>query len=148
MRGQPSLFDFEFDNPGTYEEFDRCAAQEEILGICVDIHPLEKYTAQIQAAGAISTLAAADNLSQRVRVAGIRQSLHRSRTTNGEWMAFLSLEDMEGILDVIIFPNIYRRVQATIADLRQPVIVEGIMETDSNGQEPYLRAERIEPIQS
>jgi DNA polymerase III subunit alpha len=108
--GQPSLFSFQ-PAEGSVEDWSlsqKLDAQNALLGIGVEAHPLEVYKDQILAAGVISTLQAVERIGQQVRVAGIRHSMHRSRTTQGELMAFLSIEDQEGMLDLVIFPGVYR----------------------------------------
>lgn len=120
-------------------------AQEAVLGISLDVHPLELCLQEIVHAGAISTLEAAGRVGQRVCVAGVRQSSHRSRTARGESMMFLSLEDLEGMLDVVIFPDVYRRVQAVVST-RQPLLISGVVEIDSARSEPILRAEKVEVL--
>ena len=69
------------------------AAQQELLGVSLDAHPLELVAEKIAAAGAITTVEAAGRIGQRVTVAGVRQSGHRSRTARGEPMMFLTLEE-------------------------------------------------------
>ena len=148
--GQLSLFDqagFDQALPDLedWSLSDRVAAQEEILGISVDAHPLELAADRIVAAGAISTLEAAGRLGSRVRVAGMRLSGRRSRTAGGEMMAFLTLEDLEGMLDVVVFPDAYRRSRSALSG-PGPFLVEGTMVTEPSRAEPLLHAERVERL--
>ncbi len=148
--GQLSLFDqagFAQGAPGLedWPLSDKVAAQEQILGISVDAHPLELAAGRIAAAGAISTLEAAGHVGSRVRVAGMRLSGRRSRTANGEMMAFLTLEDLEGMLDVVVFPDAYRRSRAALSG-PGPFLVEGAMVTEPSRAEPLLHAERVEKL--
>ena len=75
-------------------------------------------------------------------MAGVRQTSRRSRTAKGELMMFLTLEDLTGMLDVIVFPDVYRQARS-ILELSSPTLVVGVMEMDSNRTEPFLRAEKI-----
>ena len=143
--GQLSLFDFAESGAEDWTLSDRVAAQEELLGISVDAHPLELVADRIAAAGAISTLEAAERVGSRVRVAGMRLSGRRSRTAKGEMMAFLTLEDLEGMLDVVVFPDAYRRSRAALSG-SGPYLVEGSMVTDPGRAEPLLHAERVEKL--
>jgi len=145
--GQPSLFsltpnDFSGEDWSLTQKLD---AQIELLGIGVDAHPLERYQQQIQAAGVVSTLQAVERIGQPVRVAGIRQSIHRSRTAHGEVMAFLSIEDQEGMLDLVVFPGVYRRFRHVFSS-QIPFIVEGVVELDEDHTEPYLLVQKVEPL--
>jgi DNA polymerase-3 subunit alpha len=78
-------------------------------------------------------------------VAGIRQSGHRSRTARGEPMMFLTLEDLAGMLDVVLFPDVYRQARAVIHS-SEPLLVTGVMEMDAARSEPLLRAEKVRRV--
>ena len=82
---------------------------------------------------------------QRVKVAGLRLASHRNQTARGETMMFMTLEDLEGLLDVVFFPDVYRRVSATLSG-SQPFLVTGMLEYDFERGEPLLRAERVERL--
>jgi DNA polymerase-3 subunit alpha len=143
--GQMSLFQIEEAPEDDWTREEIVKAQEKILGISLAAHPLELAAAKINAAGAVSTLDAVERIGQRVTVAGIRLSSHRSRTVKGEMMLFLALEDLEGVLDVIIFPDVYRRVQGALST-GAPLLVTGMVEMDEDRGEPLLKAEKVEPI--
>jgi len=146
-RGQLSLFDWDNSAGEDWSLSEKVTAQEEILGIAVDANALEMYAGQISAAGAITTLEAAGRVGSRVRVAGMRQSGRRSRTARGEMMAFLTLEDLEGVLDVVVFPDAYRRARSALSG-PGPYLVEGTVEMDEGRSEPLLRAERVELLKT
>jgi error-prone DNA polymerase len=121
-------------------------AQQELLGVSLEAHPLELVAQEIQAAGAISTQEAAGRVGQRVTVAGVRQIGHRSRNSKGEAMMFLTLEDLAGMLDVVLFPPVYRQARSFIHS-SDVFLVRGVMETDATRVEPILHAEKIIPLQ-
>jgi len=121
---------------------ERVAAQEELLGASVDAHPLELAAAALANAGAIGTVAAASALGHRVRVAGMRQTWRRTRTLRGDHLYFMALEDLEGVLDVMISAEVYRRSRAALRT-PGPYVVEGVVTLDVARAEPTLRAERI-----
>jgi DNA polymerase III subunit alpha len=141
---QPSLFSLSISggqNDWSLEQ--KLEAQTDILGIGVEAHPLEIYQHQIAALGTISTLQAVQRIGDQVRVAGIRQSMRRSRTSQGEIMAFLSIEDQEGTLDAVIFPGVYQQNRSAITS-SVPLILEGTMELDESHTEPYLRVDKAQ----
>jgi DNA polymerase III subunit alpha len=120
----------------------KVAAQLELLGISLDAHPLDMLAGKISAAGAITTVDAAGSVGQRVTVAGIRQSCHRSRTAKGDSMLFMTLEDLAGMLDVAVFPDVYRQVHAFIHS-SAPLLITGVVKSDPGRSEPLLVAEKI-----
>ena len=146
--GQRSLFDWGEPEP---EEEDwsveaKVSAQQELLGASLEADPLELAADRIAAAGAISTLEAAARIGQRVTVAGLRQSSHRSRTSKGEIMMFLTLEDLAGMLDLVLFPDAYRQAQAAISS-NKPLLVIGKVEMDASRGEALMRVERVTRIE-
>ncbi len=138
--GQLSLFDW----GSSAEEWslnERVAAQEEILGLGIDAHPLELIAGQVADSGAITTVDAAARPGEKVRVAGVRQTMHRHRTARGESMAHLTFEDLEGMLDVVFFPHAYQRSRQVLTS-SGPILIEGTMEYENDTAEPVLNAER------
>ena len=120
----------------------KVTAQLEILGASLDAHPLELVSEKITAAGAISTLDAVERIGRRVTVAGVRQTSHRSRTAKGDSMLFLTLEDLNGTLDAILFPDVYRAAKS-LFDSTKPLLLTGVMEMDAERGEPFLRVEKV-----
>ncbi len=140
--GQLSLFSLGESDDDDWELAQKVAAQEDILGTGVIAHPLELAEAKISAAGALNTVEAAARLEQHVRVAGMRQIWRRSITTRGEFIYFMSLEDLEGMLDVVITAEVYRRSKSALAT-GGPYVVEGLVNLDTQRGEPFIRAEKI-----
>jgi DNA polymerase III alpha subunit len=140
--GQLSLFSLDESGEEDWNLAQKVAAQEEILGTGVIAHPLELAEKLIATAGALSTVDAASRLEQHVRVAGMRQTWRRSNTTRGDYIYFMSLEDLEGMLDVVITAEVYRRSKAALSTAG-PYVVEGRVDLDSQRGEPFIRAEKI-----
>jgi DNA polymerase III alpha subunit len=145
MPGQMSLFGAEPDTAEDWPLAERVAAQQELLGASVDAHPLELVADRIAKSGALTTVAAAARLNEQVRVAGMRQTWRRTATARGDYMYFMAFEDLEGILDVVIFADVYRRHRAAFAT-RGPMVLEGRVEFDLGRGEPAIRAEKIWPL--
>lgn len=144
--GQMSLFSWNDSAGEDWMLEEKVAAQQVLLGISLEAHPLELLIDKITASGAISTLDAAERTGQRVTVAGVRQTSHRSRTAKGEPMLFLTLEDLSGMLEVVFFPNAYRLAKEIVSS-SQPFLVTGTMEMDIERGEPYLKAEKVALIE-
>jgi DNA polymerase III alpha subunit len=54
----------------------------------------------------------------------------------------MSLEDLEGMLDVVITAEIYQRSRAALST-GGPYVVEGRVDLDNQRGEPFIHAERI-----
>ncbi len=140
--GQMSLFTWDEADGEDWTLEQKVAAQQELLGVSLAAHPLELVTTQIAAAGAITIVEAAERIGKHVTVAGVRQSSHRSKTAKGEMMMFLTVEDLSGMLDVILFPDAYRQARAALGS-SAPLLVTGTMEMDAARGEPFLRTEKL-----
>ncbi|OGO34905.1 MAG: hypothetical protein A2Z16_06685, partial [Chloroflexi bacterium RBG_16_54_18] len=140
--GQLSLFGAPDTGAEDFSIAEKARAQEEILGASVIAHKLELFTDQISESKALTTVEAVARIGQQVRVAGIRQFWRRSSTSKGEPIYFMSLEDLEGTLQVVIIAEVYRRCRSELR-LAGPYVIEGSMEMDTRQIEPSLHAERI-----
>jgi len=145
QRGQPGLFEWQDTVDEDWSLEQKMAAQQDLLGVSLEAHPLELLIDKIAAAMAVSTLDAIERIGQRVTVAGVRQTSRRSRTAKGETMMFLTLEDLSGTLDVVLFPDVYRRTRDVLSS-SAPVFVTGVMEMDPSRGEPFLKAEKVAPV--
>jgi DNA polymerase III alpha subunit len=53
----------------------------------------------------------------------------------------MSLEDLEGELEIVVLASVYQRYRQEFSS-REPLLVEGVLELDSEVGEPYIRAAR------
>jgi DNA-directed DNA polymerase III PolC len=141
--GQMSLFEGPARDSEDWSIEQKVEAQKEILGVSVLAHPMDLVAEQVKKAGALSTVEAMERVGQQVTVAGVRMSSHRHRNSKGEWMAFVTLEDLEGMLETIILPDVYRKYKEEVFS-SQPLLLSGTMEMDPSRGEPMLRVERLE----
>lgn len=142
---QPSLFEEKISGEGqSWELTDRVAAQEKILGVGVDAHPLELVAGAIAKAGAITTLEALTRTEEKILVAGIRQTLQRF-SQEGQPFYILELEDLEGVLNVFLTPD-QRRYYRRLFSGRDPLLVEGVMDLTHISGEPVLRLENCRKL--
>ena len=143
--GQMSLFAWENEETVDWTLEVKIAAQQKLLGTSVIAHPIELANLQITAAGAITTMDAVLKIGKRVTVAGLRQSSHRVRTSKGEPMLFLSIEDLSGMLDIVFFPKAYSKARHLLSSpSTKLLLITGVMEMDLERGEPFLNAENIE----
>ena len=144
-KDQFSLFEYQGSQMDDWSLAERAQAQEQILGLSVDVHPLELVKDQIQSFGVISTSEAESHIGESIVVAGLRLSSHRARTARGELMLFLSIEDLEGMLEVVFFPPIYQQYRQILRS-SGPYLIRGIVERDADGGDLWLRAEKVKTI--
>jgi len=119
---------------GTYPDMDEfpenqlIAFEKETIGFYISRHPLSRYqeTMKIYAADDTSTLSGHPNGTE-VRIIGLVSGMKEILTKKGERMAFLTLEDMKGFVEVILFPDVFK---AALPILRgeDPILVRGILD--------------------
>jgi len=142
--GQMSFFNFGNESVKSGKDWSldaKAAAQKDLLGVSVIAHPLELHREQIRAAGALTTTSAAQKLGQRVRVAGLQFTRSQRRTKDGKPIYLLDLEDLDGMLLVVISEEVYRRHRAVFSH-ENPFIVEGVISLEGRFNETAIRAER------
>jgi DNA-directed DNA polymerase III PolC len=134
-----------FSSPSSKEDWDlerKFQAQQEILGLSVELTPLERYADKIQATGALSTAQAHEFVGERISIAGMKQSLRRFKTKSNQTLCYLNLEDLEGALQILVTPHIYRKHYLELQEAG-PFLIQGIMELDADRHRYYLNAEKI-----
>ena len=57
-------------------------------------------------------------------------------------MLFLTIEDLSGMLDVIVFPDEYQRTK-NIVSSNSPMLITGTIEADRDRDKPFLKAEKV-----
>ena len=80
------------------------------LGLALDRHPLEFVREQLRQHGAITiTEALRLPTGQQVRLGGLVLRPHRPPTKSGRTVAFFTLEDETGLMDITVFERVYQR---------------------------------------
>lgn len=143
--GQMSLFTLHNNNEDDWNLNQKMNAQQELLGASITAHPLELVANQIARARALTTTEAAGRTGEYVTVAAVRQASHRSRTSKGEAMLFLTMEDLTGTLEAVLFPQAYRSARLLINSI-EPFLASGIIEIDMERGEPFLKIDRVESL--
>ncbi len=84
--------------------------EKELLGLYISGHPLEKYRHYTDAhrATRISELSEAKDGSSH-KIIGMIQSKQQIMTKRGQLMGFLVVEDLTDSVEVVIFPELYRK---------------------------------------
>ncbi|HYM68237.1 MAG TPA: DNA polymerase III subunit alpha, partial [bacterium] len=114
-QGQTGLFDLGAsapvlpDSDAPVQEFspeERLTMEREMLGLYISDHPLRRWQPVIEGK-ATTTIAQLPDLRDRqeVVVGGLVGAVKRSITRSGSAMAFLTLEDLTGSVEVLVFPR-------------------------------------------
>jgi DNA polymerase-3 subunit alpha len=102
--------------------------EKETIGFYISRHPLSRYQEEIKKYTDVdtSTLPKLQNGSE-VKICGLVSVLKEIVTKKGDRMAFLTLEDMKGFVEVILFPEVFK---AALPHLRggDPLLVKGTLD--------------------
>jgi DNA polymerase-3 subunit alpha len=106
--------------------------EKETLGFYITGHPLRKYAEQVKAYGNATTSMLPEKPSGfEVSIGGIVSSLRVARTKKGDAMGVIMLEDWEGIVEVVVFPDTYAKTQRLL-EADAPLIVKGKLDNDES----------------
>ncbi|MBS4889508.1 MAG: DNA polymerase III subunit alpha [Anaerococcus vaginalis] len=158
--------DIKFPPVNEYKNKQKLKLEKEVLGFYISDHPLNSlgnnlknyvnFTTEILSELRPVDLDKFDNKS--VRMAGIITNKSETMTKKSTLMAFCSLEDMSGSIEMIIFPNIYKDVKNIIendtlvmvsgnlqsSDDELKLIVSNIKEIDENSfKNLYIKMEYV-----
>ncbi|MFC4760553.1 DNA polymerase III subunit alpha [Fructobacillus durionis] len=87
---------------------ERLQKEKEVLGFNLSGHPTEAFQADYDAGKVRSIADLAEN--QQVSIYGLIKQVKVIKTKKGDQMAFLSVSDMTGSVDVTVFPKTYERL--------------------------------------
>ncbi len=118
--------------------------EKEVLGFYLSGHPLKRVWEQAQRLGAvaIADLASREDGS-RVLLCGLVGATREINTKNGDRMAFATLEDMDGAVELTIFPETFRQSAGHLKS-GVPLLVRGKVEGPASGRK--LLAEDVRPL--
>jgi DNA polymerase-3 subunit alpha len=86
--------------------------EKELLGLYLSDHPLRRISAELAKLSDTQAVEVTSALQDtEVRVAGLVREVRRVVTRKGQIMAYASLEDLTGTVDVVLFPRIFEQVR-------------------------------------
>lgn len=116
--------------------------ERELIGLYVSDHPLNPMMKQLtEVVTHFSAQLSLAESGERVRVAGMVKSFRSFQTKGGKTMAFVTIEDPHGVIDLVLFPSIWQKYQALI-EYEKLIVVEG--KTDSQNNEGKILADKID----
>ena len=165
LTGQMSLFDFvdeeakesfaiQYPEVGEFSSRDLLMMEKEVLGIYVSGHPLEedqgvlkKNTNAVSSDFVVDEETGKANVMDNTRVVlgGMVAGKTIKATKTGQMMAFVTLEDMTGSVEILVFPKDYEQYRRYLND-NQKLLVSGRV---SIGDDPQgkLICEKMVPFE-
>jgi DNA polymerase-3 subunit alpha len=123
-----------------WPESERLAFEKESLGFFISGHPLERFRADLAQWASATTGTLAQSPGAEVAVGGIVTALRLIKTKKGDRMASFFLEDLEGSVETLVFPEAYKKAAGRLAD-DQVVLVKARAEIQDDGRAKLLASE-------
>jgi DNA polymerase-3 subunit alpha len=133
-----------------WDEQARLASEKEIVGFFISGHPLEKYKDKLQDLQALSiieigAMTKSTGKDETIATAGIIANVRVQKSKRGEFYALGTLEDMSGSIDLIVFPEAYKKLAEKVK-LEVPVLMRAGVRIEE-GANPKINAADITPLE-
>ena len=165
MTGQMTLFDMvseeqkqEFDIPlpdvGEYEKETKLAFEKEVLGIYVSGHPMEEYEKKWRKNITSTTLDfqideetghTKVREGERAIIGGMITAKTIKHTKTNKTMAFITIEDLMGTVEVMVFPRDYENNKMYLNEDAKVFVKGRVSEDDDNASK--LICESVIPFE-
>lgn len=115
--------------------------ERELLGLYVSDHPLNPIMDDLrEVVTHYSSQLSEANPRERVRVAGLITRVRNHQTRTGKAMGFVMIEDLQGGIELVIFPRLWERVHEMI-EFDKVILVDGRI--DETSAEPKVLVDHV-----
>ncbi len=116
--------------------------EKELVGLYVSAHPLQQVAANLEdTVTAFCGQIDESMVNQKVVVAGMVAWVRPHITKNDKPMAFVQLEDLQGNIEVVVFPSVYEGTRE-LWETDKILVVKG--RVDVRGREPKIICESVQ----
>jgi DNA polymerase-3 subunit alpha len=127
-----------------WDQAQKLKYERELTGFYITAHPLARYEATIHALSTATTTGLTElSEGKEVKLCGIVATVKSMLTKKGDRMAYLSLEDLQGTVEIIVFPDLFKSAGDLLAPERL-VRVTGTIDRGDKGTK--IRSSKIEPL--
>ena len=153
ISGQKRIFDLlgeepvavKFPDVPEWHERQLLAYEKEALGFYITGHPLAQYESMLKQYATVDTTTLPDvQDKQEVRLGGVCMKLREITTKRGDRMGFVTLEDLKGVAEIIVFSDVWQASHLLIKAER-PIFVVG--QADTDGETAKVIVRQIIPIE-
>jgi len=119
--------------------------EKEALGFYITGHPLTKFEDLLDKFTNANTISLMEkNDGEIVRVGGIIINIKTIKTKKGDLMAFVTLEDQHGTIEIVVFSSTYAAIHELLVE-DNAVIIHGQVKKDENSVK--ILADTLVPIE-
>jgi DNA polymerase III subunit alpha len=116
-----------------WDEAQRLRLEKESLGFYITSHPLARYQEEIRKYANV-TLDGINDFEdgKEIRLCGIIAGQRIVTTKRGDKMAYLRIEDLHGTIEVLVFPDLFKKVSGSLS-LDTPFLLTGQVDRGEKG---------------
>lgn len=156
IKGQVSIFqevakDEDLPNLKDFPLRDKLDMEKEVIGIYISGHPLDGYRPVLKTFSNTNTGEIFENYRDqgqmpngKIKIAGMIKNKKTMITKTNKLMAFASLEDLFGTIDLVIFPQVYSKYKEIIKD-NKVLGVDGHI-SSSDVEEPKILVDSLREL--
>jgi len=116
-----------------WPEHELLASELATLGFYVSGHPMAKHAARLKELGAVElTNVEGRRNGEEIVVAGMIMSMRAMRSRKGDRWAIISLQDMTGGLEALVFPEAFARLESKLKP-GTPLLLKGRVNVEEVG---------------
>jgi len=106
----------------------RLSYEKEALGFYITGHPLARFEADMKRFSSCDSAGLSErNDKEEIRICGIVAGLKELTTKKGDRMAFVTLEDLSGFVEVVVFPEVFLASSECLRG-EEPLLVSGTLD--------------------
>lgn len=116
-----------------WPEKERLLFEKDAVGFYITGHPLDNFRDEIKAVADTNLAELAQWTDNKpLRIGGMVRDFKETRSKKGDRMGFMTIEDISGTAEVVIFPEVFKQCEHLL-DSEGPIIVQGYMKKDERG---------------
>lgn len=155
--GQTSLFEaFEGDSSNSYalarplppiDEWQQTQIlqfERELTGFYITAHPLTQHAEAIRLLSTHTTATLHEaHEGREVKICGVIGSIKVTTTKKGNRMAYVQLEDLQGLVEIIVFPELFQNCSEFLST---DTVIQAMGTVDHMDSGARLKATKLEPL--
>ena len=127
-----------------WSEKDLLRYEKESLGFYITGHPLTPFKKELKLSANVTTQSISEvKNGKNISIGGIVIRTRSQITKKGDRMAYITLEDLQGSVEVILFPDVYKEYTSFL-ETEDPILIKGSAKVEDEGTK--IIAKKIIPL--
>ncbi|MBU1616407.1 MAG: DNA polymerase III subunit alpha [Candidatus Margulisbacteria bacterium] len=120
--------------------------EKDFLGLYISSHPLDHVRDALEGMASVQVIDIQDMKEEQVvTIAGMLTNSRKVVTKRGDNMLIAAIEDLSGLVGLVVFPKVYEKAAPFLLD-DEVVVIKGKTNRDSRTEELNVVAESVEPL--